>query len=99
MQVAAVSGEEKQKLLAEKQAASALPKIVVAGYQALQLIYFFTGGDDEVRAWTIRVSCACYAAAAAAVSCMTECAHDDGTCAWPENDKGPAGSRSDPLGL
>ncbi|KAJ1973346.1 Obg-like ATPase [Dimargaris xerosporica] len=33
---------------------SSLPKIVVAGYQALQLVYFFTGGPDEVRAWTIR---------------------------------------------
>ncbi|KAJ3037244.1 Obg-like ATPase [Rhizophlyctis rosea] len=33
---------------------SVLPKIIVAGYNALQLIYFFTGGDDEVRAWTIR---------------------------------------------
>ncbi|TPX57596.1 threonine---tRNA ligase [Powellomyces hirtus] len=34
--------------------ASVLPKIIVAGYNALQLIYFFTGGPDEVRAWTIR---------------------------------------------
>ena len=33
---------------------SILPKIIVAGYNALQLIYFFTGGPDEVRAWTIR---------------------------------------------
>jgi obg-like ATPase 1 len=34
--------------------ASTLPKIIVTGYNALQLIYFFTGGPDEVRAWTIR---------------------------------------------
>jgi obg-like ATPase 1 len=33
---------------------SVLPKIVVSGYQALSLQYFFTGGADEVRAWTIR---------------------------------------------
>ncbi|KAJ3374506.1 Obg-like ATPase [Allomyces arbusculus] len=33
---------------------SALPKIIVAGYQALQLVYFFTAGADEVRAWTVR---------------------------------------------
>ncbi|KAJ3315432.1 hypothetical protein HDV04_002974 [Boothiomyces sp. JEL0838] len=33
---------------------SVLPKIVVSGYQALSLQYFFTGGPDEVRAWTIR---------------------------------------------
>lgn len=33
---------------------STLPKVIVTGYAALQLIYFFTGGPDEVRAWTIR---------------------------------------------
>jgi obg-like ATPase 1 len=35
-------------------AASVLPKIIVAGYNALQLMYYFTAGPDEVRAWTIR---------------------------------------------
>ena len=34
--------------------ASTLSKIIVTGYSSLQLIYFFTGGADEVRAWTIR---------------------------------------------
>lgn len=34
---------------------SALPKIIKAGFAALQLEYFFTAGPDEVRAWTIRV--------------------------------------------
>ncbi|KAL2919128.1 Obg-like ATPase [Polyrhizophydium stewartii] len=33
---------------------SVMPKIIVTGYSTLQLIYFFTGGPDEVRAWTIR---------------------------------------------
>lgn len=33
---------------------SALDKIIVAGYRALQLIYFFTSGKDEVKAWTIQ---------------------------------------------
>jgi obg-like ATPase 1 len=33
---------------------SSMPKIITTGYQALQLIYFFTAGNDEVRAWTIR---------------------------------------------
>lgn len=33
---------------------SILPKIVTTGYAALQLGYFFTAGNDEVRAWTIR---------------------------------------------
>jgi len=29
-------------------------KLVKAGYKALELIYYFTAGEDEVRAWTIR---------------------------------------------
>merc|ERR1712099_129101 len=29
-------------------------KIVVQGYKALQLQYFFTAGPDEVKAWTIQ---------------------------------------------
>lgn len=33
---------------------SAMNKIVLAGYSALQLQYYFTAGEDEVRAWTIR---------------------------------------------
>jgi obg-like ATPase 1 len=33
---------------------SNMPKIITTGYQALQLIYFFTAGPDECRAWTIR---------------------------------------------
>lgn len=35
-------------------ATSVLPRIIVAGYQALQLEYYFTAGHDEVRAWTVR---------------------------------------------
>ena len=31
-----------------------VPKIIKGGYHALDLIYFFTAGHDEVRAWTIR---------------------------------------------
>ncbi|CAB5292575.1 unnamed protein product [Rhizophagus irregularis] len=46
--------EEKDAFLAEKDAQSSFPRIIVAGYQALQLMYFFTCGPDEVRAWTIR---------------------------------------------
>ncbi|TPX30904.1 threonine---tRNA ligase [Synchytrium microbalum] len=54
--------EEKQAYLTELTAKyeapapvqSALSKIIITGYQALQLIYFFTAGPDEVRAWTIR---------------------------------------------
>jgi len=37
----------------EMGATSALDKIIVLGYKALQLQYFFTAGEDEVKAWTI----------------------------------------------
>ncbi|CAG8650079.1 4030_t:CDS:2, partial [Acaulospora morrowiae] len=48
------ANEEKESLCKELETQSALPRIIVAGYQALQLIYFFTCGPDEVKAWTIR---------------------------------------------
>lgn len=44
---------------------SQLPKIIQTGYKALQLIYFFTAGKDEVKAWTIQVS--------GAEHCHTKC--------------------------
>jgi ribosome-binding ATPase YchF (GTP1/OBG family) len=34
---------------------SVLDRIIVQGYKALQLQYFFTAGPDEVKAWTIQV--------------------------------------------
>lgn len=46
---------DKEAYLKEKGIVSALPKIIVAGYQAINLMYFFTAGADEVRAWTLRV--------------------------------------------
>jgi obg-like ATPase 1 len=33
---------------------SALPKIVTTGYHRLNLVHFFTAGEDEVRCWTVR---------------------------------------------
>lgn len=39
--------------LKEHGVVSALGKIIVTGYKALNLGYFFTTGKDEVRAWTI----------------------------------------------
>ena len=36
-------------------AESNLDKIVNTGYKALQLEYFFTAGEKEVKAWTIQV--------------------------------------------
>ena len=31
-----------------------LQRIIKTGYKALDLVYFFTAGEDEVRAWTIK---------------------------------------------
>lgn len=42
--------------LEENKVTSALEKIIVQGYKALQLMYYFTGGHDEVKAWTIQVN-------------------------------------------
>ena len=38
----------------ETKCKSMLDKIIVTGYKALQLEYFFTAGVDEVKAWTIQ---------------------------------------------
>lgn len=35
---------------------SSIDKIIKAGYETLNLIHFFTAGEDEVRAWTVRKS-------------------------------------------
>lgn len=48
------SDEEREAYCKEIDAQSALPKIIVAMRQKLDLISFFTGGPDEVREWTIR---------------------------------------------
>ncbi|RWS27312.1 GTP-binding protein-like protein [Leptotrombidium deliense] len=46
--------DERQRFLDENKTNSNLDKIIVNGYRALQLMYFFTAGKDEVRAWTIQ---------------------------------------------
>jgi len=46
--------EEKQAYKDETKCSSILEKIIVQGYKALQLEYFFTAGADEVKAWTIQ---------------------------------------------
>ena len=48
------SEDEKKAYLEETKCTSVLDKIVVQGYKALQLEYFFTAGPDEVKAWTIQ---------------------------------------------
>ena len=46
--------DEQKKYLEEKKSDSALPKIIKTGFTAIQLIYFFTAGEDEVKCWTLR---------------------------------------------
>ena len=46
--------KERKKYLKDNKTKSALNKIIHAGYKALNLQHFFTCGEDEVRAWTIR---------------------------------------------
>merc|ERR1711990_264382 len=48
------SEEERKAYIEETKCTSSLNKIVVQGYKALQLQYFFTAGPDEVKAWTIQ---------------------------------------------
>lgn len=33
-----------------------LPRIIKTGYKALDLVYFFTAGEDEVRCWTVKAA-------------------------------------------
>ncbi|XP_025107448.1 obg-like ATPase 1 [Pomacea canaliculata] len=49
------SDEEREAYLKEVGTTSALEKIIVNGYKSLNLIYFFTSGKDEVKAWTVQV--------------------------------------------
>jgi obg-like ATPase 1 len=45
--------DEAAKYCTDNNVGSSLPKVIVNGYKALHLQYFFTCGPDEVRAWTI----------------------------------------------
>ncbi|KAH9389771.1 Obg-like ATPase [Tyrophagus putrescentiae] len=49
-----MSPEERKNFCEVNNTSSALSKIIVTGYKALQLCYFFTAGKDEVKAWTIQ---------------------------------------------
>jgi obg-like ATPase 1 len=46
--------DERKAYCEETKCTSILDKIVVQGYKALQLQYFFTAGEDEVKAWTMQ---------------------------------------------
>jgi len=47
------SDEDRKAFEQETKCTSSLSKVIVQGYKALQLAYFFTAGPDEVKAWTI----------------------------------------------
>lgn len=46
--------DEAAKFCKENETSSVLPKIITTGFRAIQLIYFFTAGSDEVKCWQIR---------------------------------------------
>lgn len=50
----AMDAETREAYLKANATRSMLPKIVEAGYRCLDLIHFFTCGEDEVKCWTIR---------------------------------------------
>lgn len=48
-------GDKQEESKTDKsQAPSVLNKIIKTGYKVLDLIYYFTAGEDEVRCWTVR---------------------------------------------
>ncbi len=49
------SDEERKTYVEQAGAPSQMDKIITTGYKALQLCYFFTAGEDEVKCWTIQV--------------------------------------------
>jgi ribosome-binding ATPase YchF (GTP1/OBG family) len=54
-EIAQMSAEEAAEFLAEFNIAeSALDRVINATYDLLGLVSFFTVGDDEVKAWTVR---------------------------------------------
>ncbi|XP_020587395.1 obg-like ATPase 1 [Phalaenopsis equestris] len=46
--------DEAAKYCEENKLQSAIPKIIKTGFSAINLIYFFTAGSDEVKCWQIR---------------------------------------------
>uniref|UniRef100_A0A2N9GID8 OBG-type G domain-containing protein n=1 Tax=Fagus sylvatica TaxID=28930 RepID=A0A2N9GID8_FAGSY len=46
--------DEAAKYCEQNNVQSALPKIIKTGFSAINLIYFFTAGPDEVKCWQIR---------------------------------------------
>lgn len=47
-------GPERENFLKESKKESMMPTIITSGYEVLGLIKYFTTGEEEVRAWTIK---------------------------------------------
>ena len=63
-EIAQMTSEEAAEFLAEFNIAeSALDRVIKATYELLGLVSFFTVGDDEVKAWTVRTGTAAVEAA------------------------------------
>lgn len=54
--VAEMEADARKAFFEENKTNSTLEKIIVQGYKVLQLMYFFTAGHDEVKAWSIQVN-------------------------------------------
>mmetsp|Transcript_19493 Transcript_19493/g.19517 ORF Transcript_19493/g.19517 Transcript_19493/m.19517 type:complete len:317 (-) Transcript_19493:29-979(-) len=50
----AMDPDAKAAYLQENNAISMIPRILKTGYKSLQLIHYFTAGEDEVKCWSIR---------------------------------------------
>lgn len=51
---AVADAEDREAFLEEAGVPSNLERIIWAGYAALDLVHYFTVGEDEVKCWTIR---------------------------------------------
>ena len=49
-----VPEDEKAQFQKDKEMTTILPKIIKTAFSTIHLIYFFTAGPDEVKAWCIR---------------------------------------------
>lgn len=52
--IADMDADARKAFCEENKATSAFEKIITQGYKVLQLMYFFTAGHDEVKAWSIQ---------------------------------------------
>jgi obg-like ATPase 1 len=55
--IADMDEDTRKTFCEENKANSTFDKIIAQGYKSLNLMYFFTAGPKEVKAWTIQV---CY---------------------------------------